>query len=183
VVDAGGGARRSGSRDQPNQAGRRNVTGTNRGGETACAVLARTAPDAIPRTGYQTHSWSNVFGKVRTVAFSVRLIGWAERSGESLFRMEPPWWPVRTLKDDPRLQESVTDGYLDYRATLSAAEVRVLHERFRPEAVRGVFAANAWQEIIQPMLAELDAVLGSRSAEFGKFELCVFEWESGLESP
>ena len=99
-----------------------------------------------------------------------------------MLRMEPPWWSAKELKDDPRMQETVTDGYLDYLAILSVAEVRALHEQFRPAASRGVFAAEAWQEIIRPMLAELDAVLGPRAAEFGKFELCVFEWESGLES-
>ena len=80
------------------------------------------------------------------------------------------------------MQEIVTAGYLDYRSTLSVAETRALHAQFLPAASRGVFAAEAWQEIIRPMLAELDAVLGPRSAEFGEFELCVFEWESGLES-
>lgn len=80
------------------------------------------------------------------------------------------------------MQETVTDGYLDYRSTLSLAEVRAFHEQFRPAADRGVFAAEAWQEIIRPMLAELDAALGPHSAEFGQFELCIFEWESGLES-
>lgn len=117
------------------------------------------------------------------MAFSVRLTGWAERSGKELLRVEPPWWPAAALKDDPRMQESVGDGYLDYRATLSMAEIRTLHARFKPQADRGVFAAEAWQKIIRPVLAELDAALGPRSAEFEKFELCVFEWESGLESP
>jgi hypothetical protein len=119
-------------------------------------------------------------GKEKAMAFSVRLTGFAEHSKEPLFRIEPPWWPAGVLKDDPRMRQSVTDGYLDYRATLSAAEARAIHERFRPDARRGVFEMEAWQNTIRPMLAELDAVLGPRSAEWAEFELWVFEWESGL---
>ncbi len=114
------------------------------------------------------------------MAFSVRLTGLAKNTGKQLFQTEPPWWPAKTLKDDPRMKKSVTDGYLDYRATLSLAEAQALHERYRPEARIGVFELEAWQKTIRPMLAELDAVLGPRSAEFGEFEICVFEWESGL---
>ena len=114
------------------------------------------------------------------MAFSVRLTGLAGNSRKQLFQMEPPWWPAKVLKDDPRMKESVTDGYLDYRASLSVAEVRAIHERFRAEACGGVFGFEPWQKTIRPMLAELDVVLGPRSAAFGEFELCVFEWESGL---
>ena len=114
------------------------------------------------------------------MAFSVRLTGFAVKSGEEIFRMEPPWWPVNELKDDPRMKKSVTDGYLDYRAILSVAEARTIHERFKPKASSGTFEFESWQKIIRPMLVELDTVLGARSAEFSEFELCVFEWESGL---
>ncbi len=114
------------------------------------------------------------------MAFSVRLTGLARHSGEQIFRMEPPWWPANVLKDDPRMKKSITDGYLDYRATLSIEETQAIHERFRTESRRGVFGFETWQRTIRPMLAELDSVLGPRSAEFGEFEICVFEWESGL---
>ena len=114
------------------------------------------------------------------MAFSVRLTGRPVRSGEPAFTIEPSWWPAGELRSDPRLRESVNDGYLDYQAELSIAEARALHERFRAAAVGGVFDCGPWQEIIWPMLAELDAVFGPRAAEFAGFTLSVFEWESGF---
>ena len=94
--------------------------------------------------------------------------------------MEPAWWPVDELRNDPRLQSSCADGYLDYDAELSLEEARGLHERYRPAATQGVYDYGPWQEIIQPMLEELDLALGSRAAEFSHFHVHVFEWESGL---
>lgn len=114
------------------------------------------------------------------MAFSVRLTGFSAKSGEEIFKMEPSWWPASVLREDPRMTKSATGGYLDFMATLSVDEARAVHELFRPAAVAGVFGSTEWQEIIGPMMAELDAVFGPRSVEFGKFELCVFEWESGL---
>ena len=115
------------------------------------------------------------------MAFSVRLTGFAVQSGKQIFRMEPPWWPANVLREDPRMKETIEDGYLDFKATLSAEEARAIHERFRQAASSGVFGSKQWQAIICPMLVELDAVFGARVADFGNFEVCVFEWESGLE--
>ncbi len=115
------------------------------------------------------------------MAFSVRLTGFAVQSGKQIFRMEPPWWPANVLREDPRMKETIEDGYLDFKATLSAEEVRAIHERFRQDGCRGVFGSEQWQAIICPMIVELDAVFCARAAEFGEFEICVFEWESGLE--
>lgn len=114
------------------------------------------------------------------MAFFVRITGFDARSGMESFRLEPPWWPATALKDDPRMVQSVNSGYLDFKATLSASEARALHEQFRPQAIAGAFASASWQDLIRPMLAELDEALGARAAEFGKFEVCVMEWESGL---
>ena len=66
----------------------------------------------------------------------------------------------------------------------------------RDDAAKACFAAldkwtariaKDWKKPCDPklaaqnkMLAELDAAFGPRAAEFGEFELCVFEWESGL---
>jgi hypothetical protein len=114
------------------------------------------------------------------MAFSVRLTGFGCLPGKPLLQMEPPWWPVQALKEDPRMRESVGDGYLDYRASLSVAEARAMHERLKPEACRGVLGTAPWQDVVRPMMVELDAVFGSRAGEFAEFEVRVFEWESGL---
>lgn len=114
------------------------------------------------------------------MAFSVRLTGFDAKTGREILRMEPPWWPAGVLKDDPRMTSSVSDGYLDYRTSLSISEARNVHLQFRPDAGKGVFACAQWQATILPMLTELDTVFGSRLWEFGRFEVWVFEWESGL---
>jgi len=114
------------------------------------------------------------------MAFAIRITGYTRKANEPSFEMEPPWWPEKELRDDPRFQASQADGYLDYTADLSVAEARALHERFKPRASRGVFAFAGWQKIIRPMLAELDLVFGPRADEFSRFRVVVFEWESGM---
>ena len=114
------------------------------------------------------------------MAFSVRLTGYSARDGRPILKIEPPWWPAGVLKDDPRARQSVTDGYLDYVITLSPADTLALHARFRAAAGQGVFDCEQWQALIKPMLAELDAALGPNASEFAGFEVCVFEWESGM---
>ncbi len=114
------------------------------------------------------------------MAFSVRIIGQPEDPSASVFRMEPPWWPEKELRDDHRFQKVETGGYLDYSADLSLAAARALHERFKPRAGRGAFAGADWQKIIRPMLEELDRVFDPRAGDFSGFRVVVFEWESGL---
>lgn len=114
------------------------------------------------------------------MAFAVRLTGISEVTGRQAFSMEPNWWSAKELKNDPRMKETVTDGYLDYRMMLSVDETRAIHERFKQTAGAGVFRDKDWQNIIRPMMEELDEVFGARAAEFSQFEICVFEWESGL---
>jgi hypothetical protein len=113
------------------------------------------------------------------VAFSVKIIGYAG-AGKQIFDMEPPWWDQAELRQDPRMRKTVSDGYLDYDAELSTQEARDLHEHFRPRATRGAFADEAWQEIIQPMLRQLDAYLGRKPEHLSHCRIHVFEWESGL---
>lgn len=114
------------------------------------------------------------------MAFSVRLTGFDAKTGGEILRMEPPWWPANVLKDDPRMRQSVSNGYLDYQATLTVSDARNMHLQFLPNACHGVFECTQWQASLKPMLAELDVVFGPRLWEFGRFEVCVFEWESGL---
>lgn len=114
------------------------------------------------------------------MAFSVRLTGFPVEPGKPLFQIEPTWWPANVIRKDPRMKETFADGYLDYRALLSVEDVREIHEQYRVAASQGVFGSAQWQDIIHPMITDLDAVLGVRSAEFGHFEVWVYEWESGL---
>ena len=115
------------------------------------------------------------------MAFAVRITGCPKAASAPPFELEPPWWPEKELREDPRFQPpSAGGGYLDYAADLSLPEFRALHERFRPRAGRGVFSWEDWQKIIRPMLAQLDLVSGPRADEFTRFRVVVFEWESGL---
>jgi hypothetical protein len=114
------------------------------------------------------------------MAWFVHLTGFDRNTGKPLLKMEPSWWPANEIKNDPRLRETITDGYLDYRAELSVDEARVIHERFRSAARQGVFNCDSWEALIRPMMEELDSALGPRSTEFSGFALCVSEWESGL---
>lgn len=115
------------------------------------------------------------------MAFSVRLTGYARQTGEALFSIEPPWWPVSALRADARWGVPTIDcGYVDYHADLSVAATRVLHEQLKPKATQGVFADADWQSQIQPMLELLDTLFGVRATEFSHFRVTVFEWESGL---
>ena len=116
------------------------------------------------------------------MAFFVRVIGYSKETKEPSFKMEPPWWSDRELREDSRFQASnAAGGYLDYDADLSVEDAREMHERFKPRATAGVYEYSGWQEIIRPMLHELDLVFGSRAHEFSHFHVGVFEWESGLD--
>jgi hypothetical protein len=114
------------------------------------------------------------------MAFAVRITGCGDDGAGPSFEMQPPWWPANALREDPRFRASVSDGYLDYDAVLSAEEIRALHDRFRPGATAGVYAWDDWQEIIRPLIAELDAALDPQAHQHAYFHVRVFEWESGL---
>jgi hypothetical protein len=116
------------------------------------------------------------------MAFTVRLTGYDRETNAATFELEPPWWPERALRQDPRFRIS-TDGncYLDYDADLSVAEAREMHKQLRSRAEEGVFADPTWQDTIRPMLATLELAFGARAAEFSHFHVRVFEWESGLD--
>lgn len=114
------------------------------------------------------------------MAFAVRITGCGDDEAGPAFEMEPPWWPANVLREDPRFRASVSDGYLDYDAVLSAEELRALHDRFRPRATAGVYAWADWQVIIRPMVEALEAALDPQTRRHACFHVRVFEWESGL---
>ncbi len=95
--------------------------------------------------------------------------------------MEPPWWPEQELRNDRRFKKSAEDGYLDYSAILSIAELREIHERFKSLASFGIYECKAWQDIIRPMIIALNNALYGKTENISHFNVCVFEWESGLD--
>ena len=113
------------------------------------------------------------------MAFSVRVTGYAP-AGEQLFDLEPPWWDQAELRQDPRMRSTVSDGYLDYDAELSAQEARDLHEHFRPRTARGAFADGDWQDSFSRCCASLMRILGESMSHLSHCRIHVFEWESGL---
>lgn len=115
------------------------------------------------------------------MAFSVRIIGQGIGFGEPLLDLEPFWWDADALTRDPRFVEErdETGSYFDYTADLTASEARQLHDKFRSEAVTGLYGDEAWSDRTVPLLQQLDEAFGSRAHEFGRFLVRVFEWESG----
>lgn len=114
------------------------------------------------------------------MAYSVRITGYSEASKRPTLELEPVWWDPDMLSKDPRFHASQDLGCTDYDADFSVDDARQIHEHFRPAATTGIYDYEPWQKRIQPMLEELDSAFGERSAEFRRFHICVFEWESGL---
>ena len=107
----------------------------------------------------------------------IKLIG---MGGERL-ELEPRWWPEEVLCADPRFSQSnETGSYNDWDAKLSIAEFRELHERFRPEASKGIFADADWQAINQPQLQIIDLAINGALRSLDRAEVGVHEWESGF---
>lgn len=98
-----------------------------------------------------------------------------------MFSMEPPWWPKQELRQDQRFKKSAENGYLDCSAILSITELSEIHERFRPLATLGIYECKPWQDIIRPMIIALDDALCGKTGNISHFNICVFEWESGLD--
>ena len=100
--------------------------------------------------------------------------------GEPQLDVEVPWWSSGVLRDDPRFTETWSNGYRDFDAIVSAAELRSLHEQFKRSAFEGVFAYSGWRERVEPLLYELERVLACAPST-RRFHIHVFEWESGLD--
>lgn len=114
------------------------------------------------------------------MAYFVRVVGHARSDGRASFTMEPPWWDRRELQELVDFREQISHGYLDHQAELSVERTRELHDHFRPHATSGGYAYEGWQNLIRPMLRDLDDVLGPRAHEFSHFRIEIMEWESGL---
>jgi hypothetical protein len=98
-----------------------------------------------------------------------------------LCEIEPRWWDAEVLCADSRFTMSnETGSYFDWSADLTAAEVRDLHESFRPQAMSGLYGLPDWQKIIQPQLQAIDGALAGALGQIAKVSVQVFEWESGL---
>jgi hypothetical protein len=114
--------------------------------------------------------------------FSVKVKGKSKDGAHALLDIEPPWWDAVQLREDARFIETCnTPGYLDYEADVSLEEMREVHERYRHAATTDVYEYDKWQEIIRPMMLELDKALYSQFDEYLNFHITIFEWESGLD--
>ena len=113
------------------------------------------------------------------MSFSVRISATSGKDGSELLYLEPRWWEARQLMDDPRFEVSQTAGYVDLDADFSLQEFRELHERFKQNAITGLWGGDAWQEIIPPQLKVIEDVIAFAAETDAQFHVTVFEWESG----
>lgn len=114
------------------------------------------------------------------MAYEVEIHGYS-KDGSIVFNMKPSWWSSdRLIRDDRFKSFEVNRGYLDYGATLSVEEMRILHENFKNDAKTGIYSSSEWQKIIKSDIEELDAVLYEKSRDYSKFSVDVNEWESGF---
>jgi hypothetical protein len=114
------------------------------------------------------------------MAFDVWITGYSGDFKSDTINFELKWWNTDFLKKDKRFIHTWGGSYSDYVAELSVEEARELHEKFRLEAVSGVYGSDGWQEILQPVLNALDnAVSKGEESKSTHFRVTVAEWESG----
>ena len=114
------------------------------------------------------------------MAYDVMITGMA-KDGQPLFELNPAWsWDTNELMEDARFtMEQENSSYTDYVADLDLANMRALHEHFRPYATKGVWSIPERQEEIQPMMKLLDTALYEQPRLYDHFHVMVYEWESG----
>lgn len=111
------------------------------------------------------------------MAFSVRIQAYQFPAGSPMLRVEPCWWNADELMQDDRFKcEPEMQGYDDYVATLTPAEFRELHVRYRPYA----FWPRGTEDNHYPALPLLDAIAEYLAEDNHHFTITVFEWESGF---
>jgi hypothetical protein len=114
----------------------------------------------------------------KSVVVTFRTVG---GSSEPDLRIEPRWWDPEVLCADSRFKmTNETGSYLDWTATLTKDEFRVINEAFRSRAVSGYYASPDWQRIIQPQAQIIDGALAGGLGQLASVTVTVFEWESGL---
>ena len=114
------------------------------------------------------------------MAYEVEIHGYS-KGGAIIFNMKPSWWSsYRLIKDDRFESFEVNRGYLDYGATLSIDEMRVLHENFKNDTKTAAPSTPEWQKIIDSNIEDLEVVLYEKSNDYSKFSVNINEWESGF---
>lgn len=115
------------------------------------------------------------------MTYDVMITGIA-KDGEPLFELNPVWWwDSEELMDDIRFtQQQENSSYTDYVADLDLANMRALHEHFRPYATQGVWGIPERQKEIVPMMKLLDTALYQQPRLYDHFRVMVYEWSSGL---
>ncbi len=115
------------------------------------------------------------------MAFSVKIVNQASVECDDIhLELEVPWWSTEVLRSDPRFIYASSDGYANFDAIVSATELRVLHEQFKPLAFEGPISYSGWRTRVELVFRELERAL-ELAPSTQRFRINVFEWESGLE--
>lgn len=138
------------------------------------------------------------------MAYSLRLSGFGKQNGKTLFVIEPNWWSISDLKKIVTInwvRTNATGSYSDDDADISADELRILHEYFKPvlldridynvgclesykkdtkkHATTLVEDYTMYVAQLKGELYTIEAALGEDADKFAHFHLCIFAWESG----
>lgn len=139
------------------------------------------------------------------MASSIMFSGISKSDGTELFRIEPDWWVPSEIGRNVRLKWIRTNdagSYSDSNANVSIDEARTLHEQFRPRLEGlieynteclddcrkdtdpgGALLAEEYAEYVSGLkshLTTLDLAVGRDAEKYSCFQICVFEWDSGL---
>ncbi len=138
------------------------------------------------------------------MAHDLQLSGIGRANGKAPFRIESNWWTISDLGKLVKLnwvKSNKTGSYSDDDADISADEVRILHEHFKPvlleriafnvgclesykkdtdkHAAARVEDYTRYVSRLKEELQTIEAALGEDAGKFAHFHLCVFEWDSG----
>lgn len=114
------------------------------------------------------------------MGYVLSIRGYSKNDGKQIFYLEPFWWKNKEFKENPLVKEVTDEGFLDYEATLSAAELREMHEYFKPYVKDDWYQTEKWQEMINRRLKELDWATNEGINEFSHFIVGLYDWSSGM---
>ena len=111
------------------------------------------------------------------MVFAVNIKGHSSDQFEVLLDIDIFWWDTNELRKDSRFVERYPYSrfFNSYVANLSVDEVKVIHEKYKPLAASGKYANSKWQDIIQPLVTNIDSALNFHSGEYSYFHLIIFE--------
>ncbi len=106
--------------------------------------------------------------------------GYSKADGKETLYLEPFWWKNKEFRENPLVKEIVEGGFADYEATLSAEELRQMHEHFKPYVFDEWYKTEGWQKLIKERVGALDWATGEGANEFSHFIAGLYEWDSGM---